>query len=268
MKQYLLILGLSGCLLITLLSGCFGTTSTETFNQEYSVNDQTVVTVSNINGNVEITGWSGTTVTVNAVKSSNMGKAELDNVNISVTRVGTRLDIETIFKGLSATQASVAMTIKIPYNITLGSVSTSNGGIQISGTKGNSTVSTSNGAILVENVDGYIQASTSNARIEIRGTTGIDGLQTSNGVITAEVRDIRSDTSLDTSNAVITVYLDPFLNASLDIETSNGHVTVSDVTLNNATIAETRVIGVLGSDGHRLDIHTSNANLYVYKLQI
>jgi hypothetical protein len=267
MKHPLIIAGILTVLLFSGLNGCIGPLATETTTKTYAANDSTVLTIANFNGLVDITGWNGATVVVTAVKRSSLGQTDLAKINISVTTSDNHLDIRTIYTGPSTTPPSVDMTLKVPYNVTIDAVATSNGAIHLSGTKGNATLSTSNGAILVNHVTGFVSAATSNAYVEVKGTTGITGAHTSNAAISCEVRAIRGNCSIDTSNAAITVYLNPSLNATVDMATSNAKVTVQGITLNVSLLEETHVIGTLGTDGHRIEVRTSNANMYLYNLQ-
>ncbi len=267
MKKHLIVIGLISVVLSGCFSGCVGPGVTDYFNGEYPVDEQTIVSVSNINGQVEITGWSGDNVTVYAVKTSTLGEEELRNVNISVTQIGNHLEIETKYTGQKFIQAGVEYSIKVPFNTTIGTIITSNGGIQISNTKGDIIASSSNGAIIMENVDGVVSATTSNGHIEILNTTGVSDIRTSNAAITAEVQSIPDDVSIETSNGAVTVYVNPLLNATLEMTTSNAKVKLQDLTLNISLLEDTHVIGTLGVDGQKIDIHTSNANIYLNKLQ-
>ena len=266
MKHPLIIAGILTVLLFSGLNGCIGPVATETITKTYSASDATIMTVLNFNGQVDITGWNGATVMVTAVKKSSVGQADLKNINISVTDIDNHLDVKTTYSGPSTTQPSIDMTLKVPYNVTIDTVTTSNGAIHISRTKGDTILSTSNGAVFVDHVAGFVSAATSNAYIEIKGTTGITGAHTSNAAISAEVHDIRSNCSIDTSNAVITVYLNLSLNVTVDMATSNAKVTVEGISLNVSLLEETHVIGTLGADGHRIEVRTSNANMYLYNL--
>lgn len=253
-------------LFIAGLNGCFGPQSTDYFNGSYAVTEQTILKVSNINGNVEITGWDGNNVTVDAVKKTTLGKAELDKITIDVTTIGNYLNIETKYTGLSTIQGSVDYNIKVPRTIKIESVASTNGAIQITESKGNVTTMSSNGAILLTDVDGYVSAETSNGRIEISGTTGIQDIRTSNGAITVEVADFQQNVRIDTSNAAITVYLNPSLNATIEMTTSNSKISITGITLDASVLEDTHVLGTLGTDGHRLDIRTSNAKIQLLKL--
>jgi len=266
MKQPFIIAGLLCMLLIGTLSGCVGPVATETLTKTYAATDATVMTVSNLNGQVDITGWNGDTIVLTTVKRSSVGQADLKNINISVTTSGGHFDVKTIYTGSSMTQPSVDLTLKVPYNVTIDTVSNSNGAIHLTSTKGDTVLSTSNGAILVDHVNGYVSAATSNAYVEIKGTTGIDGAHTSNGAISVEVQSLRDDITIGTSNAAVTVYLNPSLNATVDAATSNARVTVEGITLNTSLLQETHVIGTLGTADHRIEIRTSNGNVYLYNL--
>jgi len=245
-------------------SGCIGPQATENFNGSYPVNEQTILKVINKNGQVEITGWDGENVTVNAVKRSTT--EEISKIEINVTYVGNYLNIETRYTGLST--FSVDINIKVPHSVHIESVTSSNGAILLTDTIGNVTTLTSNGAIDINNVDGYVSAETSNAHVEVKGTPGITYIHTSNGAITAEVADIQEDISIETSNAAINVYINPSLNVTIDMRTSNSKISIESVSLNVQTLEDTHVLGTLGSDGHRLDIHTSNAKIQLIKLVI
>ncbi|HVQ01253.1 MAG TPA: hypothetical protein VMT57_07045 [Candidatus Thermoplasmatota archaeon] len=265
MKQPLIVIGIFASFLIGALSGCVGPIATETITKTYAVTDATVVTISNFNGQVDVTGWNGSTVILTAVKKSSVSQADLANINISATS-GGHLDIRTLYSGPSTSQPSVDMTLRVPYNVSISKVETSNGPIHLSGTKGDAVLSTSNGAILVNQVTGFVSAATSNAYIEIKRTTGVAGAHTSNAAISVEVPGIRDNISIDTSNAAITVYLNTAMNATVDAATSNAAVLLQGITLSIQHMENTHVIGTIGTDGHRIEVRTSNANIYLHNL--
>ena len=269
MKKKVIICGIIILFFIAGLSGCFGPQVTDYFNGSYVVSEQTILTVTNINGQIEITSWDGNNVTINAVKKSSFGQEELDDIDIIVTSLGNYLNIQTKYIGLSTIRGSVDMNIKVPHNIHIESVTTSNGAILITNTTGNLTASSSNGAIILNTIDGYVSAETSNGRVEIKGTTGIkDEIRTSNGAITVEVADFRDNINIDTSNGPVSVYLNPSLNVMIEMTTSNSQITFEGISLNVQLLEQTHVIGSLGSDGRKIDIRTSNGKIQLLKLII
>ena len=268
MKKFYIIVGIVVIFLVGGLSGCFGPQTTDYFNEEYATNENTVLKATTLNGQIEITVWDGDTVSLNAVKKSSFGQDELDNIEINVIESENQIEIEAKYIGQRTTTPSVDMNIKVPRNVTVDSAKTSNGAVQISGTKGDVKATSSNGAIIIENVDGYVSATTSNGRIEIKGTTGIKDLKSSNLGIYAEVYDFQENISISTSNGGITVYLNPSLNVDIEMTTSNGLISISGLSLDLTISEEKHKVGKLGEGGNKLDVHTSNGNINIYKLDV
>ena len=268
MRKQLIIFGIFMLFLVGGLSGCVGPKTTDYFNGEYEANENTVLKATTLNGQIEITVWDGDTISFNAVMKSSFGQEDLDNIEINVIENDNKIEIEAKYIGKRTTTPSVDMNIKVPQYVTVDSAKTSNGAVQISGTKGDVKATSSNGAIIIENVDGYVSATTSNGRIEIKGTTGVKNLKSSNLGIDAEVYDFQENISISTSNGNIAVYINPSLNADIDMTTSNGQITISGISLDLTISEEKHKTGELGIGGNTLDIHTSNGNINVYKLNI
>lgn len=267
MMKHLIAIGVLSILLIGFFSGCIGPEVTETFNQEYPVNAQTIIRVSNINGAVEIAGWENDFISVSAVKRSTSGEDGLRSLNISVTPTGNYLEIKTKYTGQLLMQSGVDYSIKVPFNTTIDTLTTSNGAVEVSHVRGNLSVTSSNGAVTMKNVKGIVTVSTSNGHIEIQNVTGIESLRTSNAAVDTEIQGIQDDVDIETSNGAVTVYVNPLLNATFEMTTSNADIQLQGIVLNTSLLEDTHVIGSLGNDGKKIDIHTSNAHIYLYRLE-
>jgi len=250
-------------------TGCLGPRSTEYFNEDYLVDENTILKVSTINGQIEIIGWDEDNISLNAIKKSNFGRDELDKVKIDVEQKEGEIEIEAYYIGNRTSQPSVDINIKVPNHVFVDMVSTSNGAIDISDVKGDIVASTSNGGIFIDDVDGYVKASTSNGRIKIEDTTGVFDLTSSNLGIDAEIFDFLDDIEISTSNGGIVLYINPSLNAYLDISTSNGVITIDDnLDLTILLSEDKHKQGQLGEGGNDIDIHTSNGNIKIYELSL
>jgi len=249
------------------LTGCIGQASKE-FNEEYETNENTILKVANINGDVEIIRWDGNTVTLDAKISSYKGNDELEKIIINVNESYNLIDIETKYLGTGKVEVSTDMIIKVPTLVTVDKVTTSNGDVQISGTKGNTTVHSSNGEITITDVNGYVTASSSNGDIEIKDTTGIADLDTSNGDIYVEIFDFQENISIDSSNGGISIYINPSFNATINMSTSNGQISIAGISLNLTTDEEKYKVGNLGEGGNTITITNSNGNINLYKLNM
>jgi DUF4097 and DUF4098 domain-containing protein YvlB len=224
--------------------------------------------ISNINGNVKISSWSYDKVSLNAVSSTFLSNDELDKIEIVVTESENIIDIQTKKLMDGTTNVTTEMTIKAPYNITADTIDTSNGDIDIAGIKGNISATSSNGDIVIQDVRGYIQADTSNGDIVIKKTTGLRNLHSSNGMIDAEMYDFKENVTIDTSNGDIYLYLNPSLNADLEMTTSNGIIIINELSV-NLTISENDYkVGMLGDGENKINIQTSNGDIFINKLEM
>lgn len=272
MNKYQIIFLLLSTLAIAAVSGCatyepgYGAEDVEYFNGEYEADNNTTLNVININGQIEIDSWDRDYVELEAIKRTNYGEEELEKVHIIVNEIDDELNVETKYPAIENVRVSVDMTIKVPENITVDFIQTTNGNILISDTKGNTTAMTTNGNIAISNVEGYVAAISSNGALDIQRTTGISDLKTTNGKIEAHVLDIREDVDIRCTNGGITIYIDPSLDADVEMKTTNGHISMNEVELVVTRLESTHVEGVIGEGGNKIDIRTTNGNVNLNRL--
>ena len=229
----------------------------EIVDEEYAVDEGTVVDVVCASGDVDITAWTGENVTLHA--------EVLDQVDVVGTLDAGLLLIETVF-GEDAHDVSVQITVQVPVHTFVGNVTTQNGMIQLTGTRGNSTLTSSNGWITVDDVDGFIEATSVNGRIEIHRTTGIRNITATNADINIEVHDLPGNTTITTSNSAIVVNIRRDVDATVRMTTQNGLIDFHEELLTTTLVQTSRVEGVMGEGGDTLTISTVNGDIYFYML--
>lgn len=113
------------------------------------------------------------------------------------------------------------------------SVTTSNGAINVVDISASAAFRTSNGAILAAGLGSpEVEASTSNGRVQLEFVVAPDSVRatSSNGAIVVILPDESPDYAVSTSTSngrvVTDVRTDPAAPASIDVETSNGDITV------------------------------------------
>jgi hypothetical protein len=271
LKNKLLVFTLIIILTIVGFCGCIFNTESpgpevrEYFDAEYAADDNTVLSVTNVNGFIRISSWESDNLSLNATKRSKYGNDDLDNAKIIVSETDNKITIEVQHTQPIGSRA-VDLVIKIPYNVTVESATSTNGAIYLSDTKGDTVLSNTNGLIDVEDVDGYIKASTTNGGIEIKGTIGIDDLTTTNGGISAEIFDVKDDVSIQSTNGGITIYIKSTINASIEIATVNGGISVDDSFISVTETSSKSLKGTIGTGGDTINIQTTNGGINVYKL--
>jgi hypothetical protein len=154
--------------------------ATESFDKAYEVSPGTRFEILNRDGSIDIIGWDQGRIEIHAVKKTGWG-GKLENVVIDVSP-GTEFKVETIHV-VRNPKVSVSYDIKVPFNVIVKRVRTSNGGIEIEDTHVDTEVETSNGAIKIEGSEGDIHAGTSNGTIDIEDVKGYVSARTSNGSI-------------------------------------------------------------------------------------
>jgi hypothetical protein len=267
MKKKFLLVGIIFLITYIVISGCINAVSKE-FNGDYESNEQTVLRVVNINGDITIESWNDDKITLKAVTTSHHGNEKLDEIKIEVREIDNIIDIETIFLGSGLVEANTKMNIKIPEFVNIEKIFSSNGDIAVLGGKGNVTVHSSNGNIDIVDVDGYVQASSSNGNINIEDTTGVNNITTSNGKINLEIFDFNKNISISSSNEDIILFIHESLNADLILSTSNGKISTNNISLNITKDEEKYLSGELGTGGNSINIETSNGDINLKKLTI
>jgi len=119
---------------------------TETFDEIYEVGSGTRFEIRNRNGSVNIQGWERSQIKVHATKITQWG-GKLENIEIQVSQ-GADFKIETIHL-VKNPRVSVSYDLRVPVNVLVKRVRTSNGKIELEATRGDTKVETSNGRIVL-----------------------------------------------------------------------------------------------------------------------
>ncbi len=244
---------------------------------------KTGITVINKNGSVKAISWDKDFVDIYAEISTKKGEKELDKVGISVKGKKNQCYIETIEKSKNP-KVFVKYVIKIPENMLLSYIQTSNGSIKVNEVKGDAEFSssngsikvfdsagnlklrTSNGSITVDNISGSVDAGTSNGSINIYKVGGKVDAYTSNGTIKAEIVSLPDDVEFSTSNGSIKLFLNPDLNANIIASTSNSGIKLHDIEITASKFSENYLKGKIGKGGNLIKATTSNSSIKIYEL--
>jgi DUF4097 and DUF4098 domain-containing protein YvlB len=281
------------------------------FKKTYDVHPGMKMRISNRNGKIDIKTWDKEQVEIFAVIGSNKSEAELDKVDIDVS-VNENIEIITKYPGDESDKkeekdsddndsgfwdfikwitkcrgrAVVDYEIKIPAHIVVSYAESTNGEIDLNGTKGPSEVKTTNGRIKIEDVTGDVQARTTNGQVEIenaegfvnakttngkiivKGSKGIEKLSTTNGSIEAEIKEIKEGgTEIRTTNGSIELGLAESINAVLELNTSNGRIDIDDFAFEMISQNKNKYMkGKIGKGGEEIKASTINGSIKIGKL--
>jgi bifunctional DNA-binding transcriptional regulator/antitoxin component of YhaV-PrlF toxin-antitoxin module len=193
--------------------------------------------------------------------------------------------IKWVAKGeYTGSKNSVDYEIKVPDHVVISEVRTTNGKIDLNGIKGPSELVTTNGKIEVENVEGDIEAQSTNGKIDVENVNGfvsgrttngkidvksegIKDLNTTNGKIKAEIKKIKENIEIRTTNGPVKLHLPSSLNAVLELSVTNGEIDVDDIPLEIISKHKNKYIkGKMGEGGPEISVSTTNGKIKVRKL--
>ena len=146
----------------------------EEFHKTVALNADGRVSLDNVNGSVEITGWNRNEVQIDAVKSAS-DQQKLDDMTIEVKGSGNSVEIETKFaKKVNNNPGGVTYTLHVPQNARI------------------DKINLVNGSMTVQKLTGEINANLVNGKVQASDLTGSADLATVNGTIELQFADVRA----------------------------------------------------------------------------
>jgi len=252
----------TGCVsgvVLAAMVGCHGVLGPDldseavgTFSLQLDATDDVALTLDDISGAITIRGAETTTVDIWAerrVRSGSQSDAEafLELVTVDVSEVGSEIFVHTQMPNhTDERDVLVHYELTVPSYLAI-TVQDVNGVIDIRGMDASVTAQTVNGAIYVRDVIGDLRASTVNGNVDV------------------DVTLFPPDGTLDLSavNGNVVLDLPASTSAMFGAVVVNGTVTVTGLTLANATSSPRSVRGRLGAGHGLIDLTVTNGVITV-----
>jgi hypothetical protein len=193
LRALLLLAGIAGLVFPTLAAD-------EKFRQIYPLAAGGSFALENVNGSVQVEGWSRDEVEVSAVKTAARSDSrDLSQVKIEVddSHPG-QVAVHTRYPQGEGAEVAVEYHVRVPYRVLLGSIETVNGSVTVRGVEGSGELRSVNGNVEVFDSSGRFSEKTTNGnlRLELRQLMGGGpmNLETVNGsVVLGLPQDARAD---------------------------------------------------------------------------
>ena len=229
MRRRFLLLTLAAPLLLAALEP----NRTAEVHYSYAMQPGARLTVENMNGSIEISGWDQNTIDISATKHAETDQMlALIKVEVSVAADGVH--IRTVAPE-NAHNVGVKYVLKVPRRTELAEIRSSNGSIHVTDTEGAANLRTSNGSVRVSKTRGKLEIGTSNGSVQIQENDGETDVRTSNGSVHAS--GIRGPLAATSSNGSMQVDLEESRGGPVTLRTSNGGV---DLKLGAATQSDVK----------------------------
>ena len=222
---------------------------TQEFHKTVPLNADGRVSLNNINGDVEITGWSRNEVQIDAVKTAR-DQERLDEAQVEVDGSGNSVDIETHYpshRWANNNPASVHYTLHVPQNAHI------------------DKVDLVNGSLTVQKLSGEVNASLVNGKLHASDLAGTADLATVNGSVEANYASLNNvrEIKLQSVNGSVDLLLPQSPNAEVEASTINGGISTDfPLTVKGHWVGK-HMEGTLGSGGVHIELNNVNGSIHV-----
>jgi Putative adhesin len=221
--------------------------ASETFTHSYPVSAQAELSLSNVNGSVEIVAWDKNEVALEAEKRCRTSE-DLPKIQIEVDATSNRVVISTHYERTGwgwfgrSVSGAVHYKLRVPTGIALRKIDVVNSNITI------------------RDVSGEVEASSVNGSIRATGLASSAHLKTVNGNIEVSLASATGNRTIHTKtvNGSCKLALPDAIAADVEASTVNGHVKC-DFPINALTSTRTKLQGQIGQ-GKEASIEARSVN--------
>ena len=210
------------------------------FNQSYPLQPGGTFELQNVNGTVEVQGWT-----------AKLKESDLERVSIDVSANGGAVSILTRYPQNVGVEVAVEYTIHVPHGAKVEHMGTVNGTLRIAGVNEVEELRTVNGNIEVYGADSMVRARTTNGnvRLELSHVHGVTG------------------TIAETTNGSVVLALPADSQADLEARSLNGNFLSELPMAIESSLKPREVHGKLGHGGVPIKLHTINGGIRVVALR-
>ncbi len=241
-------------------------------SQSFSVDPDVKVTITTYNGAIEIRAGGEDQVKVDVTrrgggKTDAEAKADLDNIQLSLTQAGGAVKLIASHKGQVPNDSAASFVVSVPSGAAL-NVTLDNGTVVVDGVKGAVTATAGNGDVTIRGVEkAVLAARTTNGNVTLAGRE-IASLtaSSSNGDVSFDgsLAESKAANRIDVGNGSATLKLPGDAQFSIDALTANGSLT-SDFEFQGNTSPKS-IKGTIGtSPAFAIVIRVKNGSIAIKK---
>jgi len=200
--------------------------ATEDFHFSYALQPGGQLELTNTNGSVEITGWDRSSIDVSGTKYG-PDSNRLKDIKVNVSASGKNATITTdIPRGDWHGSYGVRYHIRVPRNIALRQIETTNGAVTAEDLSGGGHIESTNGKLSLTYLVGDYRAETTNGAIEIENCSGLQIADTTNGGVRGHLKE--GAIEANSTNGALDITVDkPRDNKPIKMTTTNGSLALA-----------------------------------------
>lgn len=204
-----------------LLCGLIAQAAAQDFQRSYRLGAGGAINIRNVSGNINVRGYDGDAVTVNAFKEGR----DQDKVTIEDASAGNNVSLSVKYAPNCNCDASVRFEVQVPRSISydFNKISTASGNITMSALTGDMQVHTASGDVSITDVSGKINAATASGEMIVKNVSGTVSAKSASGNVDVQLTRLEGAGNME------------FISASGDVRVSapadlDGNVQMSSAT--------------------------------------
>jgi len=221
---------------------------TQEFHRTVPLSANGQVSLDNINGDVEIVGWSRNEVQIDAIKSAS-DQQRLNDLTIEINNSSDSVEISTKYPHhlVNNNPGSVRYTLHVPQNARIDKVNLVNGSLE------------------VQKIMGEVNANLVNGKLRALDLAGTADLATVNGAVEANYASLNNvrEITLKSVNGSIDLLLPQSPNADVSASSVNGGISTDFPLTVKGHFVGKSMSGTLGSGGVKIELNNVNGSIHI-----
>lgn len=227
---------------------------TEKFEQSYPLSANGRVSVSNVNGSIEMIAWDRNEVRLEATKIAD-SKESLDDVELQIDAQANSFSVETKYKDINW-KNNQRRKIEVNFKVSVPRTAVLN------------EIETVNGSVIAANFTNITKISAVNGSVNANNLRGTADLSTVNGTVNADFDRVESGSkiALSTVNGRVNLIIPSDTNATVKADSLNGSITNAfGLPIRKGEYVGRDLHGRLGSGDAQIKLDSVNGPLAINK---
>ena len=234
------------------------------FQRTYNLGAGGSVEIANVSGDINLTGYDGSAVVVNAYKEGR----DRDMVEVEDESTQGHISLRAKYpNNCRNCEASIRFEVRVPRsaNLVFDKISTASGDLKAEGFSGRLHLGTASGNVTVRGVGGEIKASSASGTVRVADATGTVNASTASGDVEVELTRIdgAGDMRFSSASGDVNVRMPTNIDARVSMSTVSGDIETNfPIEVKHDRYgAGSRAEGQLGSGARLLKISSASGNV-------
>lgn len=239
------------------------TAGAQDFRQSFNLAPGGSITIKNVSGDVNISGYDGASVEVSAYKEGR----DRDQVSVENLSTAGHVSLRADYAEHCNCDASLRFEVKVPRSVRFDfeKISTASGNLTAENVTGRVEMNTASGDVTVSGVSGEIRASSASGTVKVKDSAGNVNASSASGDVEVELTRVEGDGDMRFSSASgnVNVRLPASVDATVEMSTVSGSIETNlpiEVKHNNYGPGS-RARGQLGGGSRLLKISSASGDV-------